>query len=173
MPAAPPVVTVTVARPAKPWYTSRTLWLNVLALMLLVVPAGLIIDQPDLGTALLACLVDTLDSGDQAFEADPSHPLSRELRAASEMRAARGFTPAESLQYLQTCKEAVLCGLSANVPAQSQQAPTALRERLESVMDRCVQVLGGQGVTGETVVARIFADIRGFRIYDGPSEVHR
>jgi alkylation response protein AidB-like acyl-CoA dehydrogenase len=28
-------------------------------------------------------------------------------------------------------------------------------------------------VTGETVVARIFADIRGFRIYDGPSEVHR
>jgi acyl-CoA dehydrogenase len=36
-----------------------------------------------------------------------------------------------------------------------------------------VQFLGGQGVTGETVVARIFADVRAFRIYDGPSEVHR
>jgi alkylation response protein AidB-like acyl-CoA dehydrogenase len=36
-----------------------------------------------------------------------------------------------------------------------------------------VQVLGGQGVTNETVVARIFADLRAFRIYDGPSEVHR
>jgi acyl-CoA dehydrogenase len=34
-------------------------------------------------------------------------------------------------------------------------------------------VLGGQGVTNETVVARIFADLRAFRIYDGPSEVHR
>lgn len=41
------------------------------------------------------------------------------------------------------------------------------------VVDRCVQVLGGQGVTSETIVARIFADMRAFRIYDGPSEVHR
>ena len=28
-------------------------------------------------------------------------------------------------------------------------------------------------MTAETVVARIFADMRAFRIYDGPSEVHR
>ncbi len=41
------------------------------------------------------------------------------------------------------------------------------------VVDRCVQVLGGQGVTGETIVMRIYKDVRGFRIYDGPSEVHR
>ena len=41
------------------------------------------------------------------------------------------------------------------------------------VVDRCVQILGGQGVTEETMVARIFADMRAFRIYDGPSEVHR
>ncbi|MDB5972295.1 MAG: (R)-benzylsuccinyl-CoA dehydrogenase BbsG, partial [Hydrocarboniphaga sp.] len=32
---------------------------------------------------------------------------------------------------------------------------------------------GGQGVTSETIVMRIFKDIRAFRIYDGPSEVHR
>ena len=41
------------------------------------------------------------------------------------------------------------------------------------VVDRSVQILGGQGVTHETIVARIFADLRAFRIYDGPSEVHR
>lgn len=41
------------------------------------------------------------------------------------------------------------------------------------VVDRSVQILGGQGVTSETIVARIFADMRAFRIYDGPSEVHR
>ena len=41
------------------------------------------------------------------------------------------------------------------------------------VVDRSVQVLGGSGVTDETIVARIFSDIRAFRIYDGPSEVHR
>ncbi|TKT69812.1 acyl-CoA dehydrogenase family protein [Aquamicrobium sp. LC103] len=41
------------------------------------------------------------------------------------------------------------------------------------VADRAVQILGGMGVTRETEVERIFRDIRAFRIYDGPSEVHR
>lgn len=41
------------------------------------------------------------------------------------------------------------------------------------VVDRSVQILGGSGVTSETIVARIFSDMRAFRIYDGPSEVHR
>ncbi|NYT22761.1 acyl-CoA dehydrogenase family protein [Alcaligenaceae bacterium] len=41
------------------------------------------------------------------------------------------------------------------------------------VADRAVQTLGGMGVTRETEVERIFRDIRAFRIYDGPSEVHR
>lgn len=36
-----------------------------------------------------------------------------------------------------------------------------------------MQVLGDQGVTGKTLVERIFREVRGFRIYDGPSEVHR
>jgi len=46
-------------------------------------------------------------------------------------------------------------------------------EALCRVVDRAVQVLGGLGVTDDTAVARIFRDIRAFRIYDGPSEVHR
>jgi acyl-CoA dehydrogenase len=46
-------------------------------------------------------------------------------------------------------------------------------EAIWRVVDRCVQILGGQGVTHEQIVARIFADVRAFRIYDGPSEVHR
>ncbi len=46
-------------------------------------------------------------------------------------------------------------------------------EAIWRVADRSVQALGGQGVTGETLVARIFNEVRGFRIYDGPSEVHR
>ena len=41
------------------------------------------------------------------------------------------------------------------------------------VVDRSVQVLGGSGITDETIVSKIFTDMRGFRIYDGPSEVHR
>jgi alkylation response protein AidB-like acyl-CoA dehydrogenase len=56
---------------------------------------------------------------------------------------------------------------------ESSRAKVIVSEALWRVADRCVQVLGGQGVTDETVVARIFTDLRAFRIYDGPSEVHR
>jgi acyl-CoA dehydrogenase len=56
---------------------------------------------------------------------------------------------------------------------ESSRAKTICAEALWRVVDRCVQMLGGQGVTDETVVMRIFKDIRAFRIYDGPSEVHR
>lgn len=41
------------------------------------------------------------------------------------------------------------------------------------VVDRSVQILGAAGVSGESIVSRIFTDMRAFRIYDGPSEVHR
>lgn len=56
---------------------------------------------------------------------------------------------------------------------ESSMAKVLASEATWRIADRSVQVLGGQGVTGETIVARIFADMRAFRIYDGPSEVHR
>jgi alkylation response protein AidB-like acyl-CoA dehydrogenase len=56
---------------------------------------------------------------------------------------------------------------------ESSVAKVIAAEATWRIVDRCVQILGGQGVIRETVVARIFADMRAFRIYDGPSEVHR
>ena len=56
---------------------------------------------------------------------------------------------------------------------ESSRAKVICSEAEWRVVDRCVQILGGQGVTGETQLMRIFKDMRGFRIYDGPSEVHR
>src|SRR6516164_5729527 len=41
------------------------------------------------------------------------------------------------------------------------------------VVDQSIQILGGLGITDDTVVARLFREVRPFRIYDGPSEVHR
>jgi acyl-CoA dehydrogenase len=46
-------------------------------------------------------------------------------------------------------------------------------EALGRVVDRCMQILGSIGITRDTVVERFYRDIRPFRIYDGPSEVHR
>ena len=56
---------------------------------------------------------------------------------------------------------------------ESSRAKVVCSEAEWRVVDRCVQILGGQGVTTETIVMRIFTDMRAFRIYDGPSEVHR
>jgi acyl-CoA dehydrogenase len=56
---------------------------------------------------------------------------------------------------------------------ESSRAKVVCSEALWRVVDRSVQILGGQGVTGETAAMRIFMDMRAFRIYDGPSEVHR
>jgi hypothetical protein len=36
-----------------------------------------------------------------------------------------------------------------------------------------MQILEGLGITDDTIVARLFRDIRPFGIYDGASEVHR
>ena len=52
-------------------------------------------------------------------------------------------------------------------------AKVAVSELLYRVADRCVQVLGGLGVTDDTPVHQIYRDIRAFRIYDGPTEVHK
>jgi len=56
---------------------------------------------------------------------------------------------------------------------ESSRAKVVCSEAEWRVIDRCVQIVGGQGVTGEKILSRIFMDMRGFRIYDGPSEVHR
>lgn len=56
---------------------------------------------------------------------------------------------------------------------ESSMAKTAVSEALFRVADRCVQILGATGVSGDTVVEQVFREIRAFRIYDGPSEVHR
>ncbi len=61
-------------------------------------------------------------------------------------------------------------GKAAN---ESSMAKVICSEAIARVSDRCLQILGGLGMTRDTVVERIFRDVRAFRIYDGPSEVHR
>jgi acyl-CoA dehydrogenase len=56
---------------------------------------------------------------------------------------------------------------------ESSMTKVAVSEALMRVADRCVQVMGGRGVTDETIVEQVFREIRAFRIYDGPTEVHK
>ena len=56
---------------------------------------------------------------------------------------------------------------------ESSRSKVVCSEAEWRVVDRSVQIMGGMGVTNESAVMRIFTDMRAFRIYDGPSEVHR
>jgi len=89
-----------------------------------------------------------------------------------------GFMLAENLIDLQ--QAALMIDWCAGVldsgqlgTAESSMAKVAVSEALFRVSDRCVQMLGGMGVSRDTVVEQIFREIRGFRIYDGPTEVHK
>lgn len=89
-----------------------------------------------------------------------------------------GFMLAENLIDLKQaelmiywCADVLDTGVLGTV--ESSMAKVAVSEGLMRVADRCVQVMGGQGVTGDTIVEQVFREIRAFRIYDGPTEVHK
>ena len=69
------------------------------------------------------------------------------------------------------CANALDAGGDGNV--ESSMTKVAVSEALFRVADRCVQVMGAQGVTGDTIVEQLFREVRAFRIYDGPTEVHK
>lgn len=89
-----------------------------------------------------------------------------------------GFMLAENLIALKQaelmidwCADVLDTGESGTV--ESSMTKVAVSELLFAVADRCVQVMGGTGVTGDTIVEQVFREIRAFRIYDGPTEVHK
>ncbi|MGW1738740.1 acyl-CoA dehydrogenase family protein [Nocardia sp. NPDC001965] len=52
-------------------------------------------------------------------------------------------------------------------------AKTFAAEAVFRVVDRSIQLCGGLGVSDDLPLARLSREVRPFRVYDGPSEVHR
>ena len=89
-----------------------------------------------------------------------------------------GFQLADNVADLHTSRLTIwqcawVLDQGGDARAESSLAKVHCSEALGRVVDRCVQVLGGTGITSRTVVRRTYEDIRAFRLYDGPSEVHR
>jgi acyl-CoA dehydrogenase len=89
-----------------------------------------------------------------------------------------GFMLADNLIDLKQCE--LIIDWCAGVldtgslgTAESSMAKVAVSEALMRIADRCVQIMGGTGVTQDTIVEQVFREIRAFRIYDGPTEVHK
>jgi acyl-CoA dehydrogenase len=71
---------------------------------------------------------------------------------------------------LQACRELDDGGRASHATSITK---TFAAEALHRVADRAVQMCGGLGVSTELPIAKIAREVRPFRIYDGPSEVHR
>ena len=89
-----------------------------------------------------------------------------------------GFMLAENLIDLKQAELmidwcAAVLDTGAPGTVESSIAKVAVSEALMRIADRCVQVMGGTGVTDQTIVEQVFREIRAFRIYDGPTEVHK
>ena len=56
---------------------------------------------------------------------------------------------------------------------ETSMAKVFVAETVDRVIDRAQQVCGGLGVTDDGPLAMLASESRPFRIYDGPSEVHR
>jgi acyl-CoA dehydrogenase len=89
-----------------------------------------------------------------------------------------GFMLAENMIELKQCELMIdwcasVLDTGSLATAESSMAKVAVSEALQRIADRCVQVMGGLGVTDRTVVEQVYREIRAFRIYDGPTEVHK
>ena len=89
-----------------------------------------------------------------------------------------GFMLAENLIELRAAEQmtywcADVLDRAARGTTESSMTKVHVSEALMRVADRCVQCLGGTGVTQDTMVEQVFRELRAFRIYDGPTEVHK
>ena len=89
-----------------------------------------------------------------------------------------GFMLADNEIALQQCRLAIwwacwTLDTGAKGRHESSMVKAYVSEELFKVADRCVQILGGMGISDETPVGMIFSDMRAFRLYDGPTEVHK
>ena len=91
--------------------------------------------------------------------------MTQQMIADSEidLAAARGLILRSSWEIDQ--------GMESN--DSTSIAKTFVAEAIGRIVDRAVQICGGQGVSEDLPVARIYRETRPFRIYDGPSEAHR
>ena len=152
------------------------------------VPASDILGEPGKGfryaqvrlaPARLTHCMRWLGAARRAHDIAADYALRREVFGAKLVaHEGVGFMLADNeidirMSRLAIWHTAWLLDQGARGTAESSIAKVFCSEAIWRVVDRCVQVLGGQGVTGETLVERLFREVRAFRIYDGPSEVHR
>ncbi|SFK56080.1 acyl-CoA dehydrogenase family protein [Geodermatophilus ruber] len=135
--------------------------------------------QVRLGPARMTHVMRWLGAAVRAHEVAVEHAAARrgfgsaiaDLGLAQQMIADNEIDLAATRALL----DVACAALDAGSPA-SQETSIAKAfggEAIGRVVDRAMQLCGGLGVSADLPIARIAREVRPFRVYDGPSEVHR
>lgn len=140
---------------------------------------GFMLAQSRLGPARLTHCMRWTGIAQRALELATEYATRREAFGGS-------LTSHQSIQWMLADSEMelemgrLLIHKAAYLLAQGEQARTEtsvakvqVAEIVNRVLDRCVQICGGTGVSRDLPISSWFEKARAFRIYDGASEVHR
>ncbi len=135
--------------------------------------------QIRLGPARMTHVMRWLGAARRAHDVAVSHAARREgfgsrigdLGLTQKMIADNVIDIAATRALLmEACRELDEGGRASN---STSIAKTFGAEAVGRIVDRSIQICGGLGVSSDLPLARLAAEVRPFRIYDGPSEVHR
>lgn len=143
------------------------------------VDKGFTYAQVRLGPARLTHCMRWLGAARRAHETAVGYASKRamfgtmqgELGMSQQMIADNEIDIAASRALVRTAAAALDAGAAAR--RETSIAKTFVAEAVNRIVDRSMQLCGASGISEDLPIAAIFRDIRPFRIYDGPSEVHR
>ena len=135
--------------------------------------------QVRLGPARLTHCMRWLGLARRALDLALDRAAERELFGArlEELGLAQGLI-ADSVIDIEASRALIRSAaevLDAGQPGRHETsiAKVFVAEAVWRVIDRALQLTGGDGVTHDLPLARFLNEVRPFRIYDGPSETHR
>jgi acyl-CoA dehydrogenase len=153
------------------------------------VPAEAMIGKPGEGFRIAMSVLDVFRStvaaaalgfARRALDETVSRVRTRELFGApmSELQMVQGHLADMALDVdaaaLLTYRAAWLKDAgAARISREAAMAKLYATDRAQDVIDKAVQIHGGDGVRSGHIVERLYREIRALRIYEGPSDVQR
>jgi acyl-CoA dehydrogenase len=135
--------------------------------------------QQRLGPARLTHCMRWLGAARRAL--DVALPYARQRQAFGKgllEHQGTGWAFADSLIELHAARLMVLHAAwlldrGSEARVETSMCKVFVAEAVSRVIDRAIQACGASGLVRGNVLERLYRDVRAFRIYDGPSEVHR
>jgi acyl-CoA dehydrogenase len=143
------------------------------------VGAGFKLMQVRLGPARLTHCMRWLGAAARAVEMATGYTLKRQAfgKTLAEHQAMQWLLADSAIEIhasrLMVLQAAWKLEQGDEARQETSMCKVFVAEAVGRVFDRAIQVCGALGVSRDLILERFYRDARAFRIYDGPSEVHR